>query len=40
MTDDTCPECVIVVYDVPYSGENGTGYLNPERCPLCGGHLQ
>lgn len=31
-----CGECDVVVYDIPFSSGDGTGYLNPEYCPLCG----
>ena len=34
-----CNRCEITIYDIPYSGSNGNGYLNPERCPKCGGWL-
>lgn len=41
MADNYCSECEITVYDIPYAeGGESNGYLNPERCPMCGGWLE
>lgn len=35
-TERYCGDCDIIVYDIPITDGQGSGYYNPDYCPKCG----